>query len=253
MTVKNGFRIVMTVLTLAAVLAVLAPLFLSRTPWPEEARNHLEARGVDETGAANLVSAIYLGYRAFDTLGEAIVLFTAITGTIAILSRSGASLAPGFNQDGPGGTAFSISEDKKTSLVLRTHLLEVVTGKIGPIVLLFGGYLMLYGHLSPGGGFQGGVVTASGIVFIAIGSRSDATTRFTRASVLNRIEALGFLLLIAAAISGMAAGKGVLGDPLGSGYPRSPGFIIILNILIGVKVGAGIGFMGIAMTGRNLS
>ena len=251
MMAKKWFGTVMIVITLAAVLAVLAPLFLSRTPWPEGARNHLEARGVEETGAVNLVSSIYLGYRAFDTLGEAIVLFVAVTGTIAILSRSGASLARGFSQIDSEGIPFSISEDKKTSLVLRTHLLEVVTGKLGPIVLLFGIYLMLYGHLSPGGGFQGGVVTASGIVFIAIGSRSDAAARFTRASVLNRIESLGFLLLIAAALGGMAAGEGVLGNPLASGYPRTPEFIIILNILIGVKVGAGIGFMGIAMTGKN--
>ena len=253
MTRKEGYRNLISVLSLLVTAAVLTPLFLSRNPWPEGARDYLELRGVEETGAVNLVSAIYLGYRAYDTLGEAIVLYVAITGTMAILRRSGAALAGGFGENASENGGFSISEDKKNTLILRTHLLEVVTGKLGPIVLLFGFYLMVFGHLSPGGGFQGGVIIASGLVFIAIGSRRDAATRFTRPSVLNRIEATGFLLLIAAAVSGVIAGDGILTNPLGGGAPEKTAFIIGLNTIIGVKVGAGIGLLCIAMTGRNRS
>jgi len=112
---------------------------------------------------------------------------------------------------------------------------------------------MLYGHLSPGGGFQGGVVIASGIVFIAIGSRRDASTWLTKASALNKIESLGFLLLMSAALSGVFAGKGVLGNPLDGPLFGKAAFIIVLNIVIGLKVGSGIGFMCIAMLGRHRS
>jgi multicomponent Na+:H+ antiporter subunit B len=48
-------------------------------------RDHFVTQGVKETGAINLVSSIYLGYRAFDTLGETIVLLVAVSGIIMLL------------------------------------------------------------------------------------------------------------------------------------------------------------------------
>lgn len=47
-------------------------------------REYFTARGVQETGSINLVSAIYLGYRAFDTLGETVILFLAVAGVSAL-------------------------------------------------------------------------------------------------------------------------------------------------------------------------
>ncbi|MBI9100063.1 MAG: MnhB domain-containing protein [Spirochaetaceae bacterium] len=133
---------------------------------------------------------------------------------------------------------------------MRTHLLETVTGKLGPVVLLFGFYVMLYGHLSPGGGFQGGVVVASGIVFLALGSSSLTTSGIIRPEILSRIEALAFLMLILVSISGILLGKGFLDNPMGTSSIIPAGFIILLNIIIGLKVGAGIGFMCIVMLGK---
>ncbi|HDQ14311.1 MAG TPA: DUF4040 domain-containing protein [Sediminispirochaeta sp.] len=56
---------------------------------PELMRDFLTHNGYRDTGAFNLVSAIYLGYRAFDTFGETIVLLCAVTGSIYFLSRHG--------------------------------------------------------------------------------------------------------------------------------------------------------------------
>lgn len=234
-----------TFLGLGAVLAVVIPVFLSDFPWPTAARDYLEAHGVADSGARNLVSAIYLGYRAFDTLGETIVLLVAVSGTIGIIAQSGVSLARGFGEE---------ALDRRTASPRlrhrRTELIDVVTGKLGPIVLIFGLYVMLFGHLSPGGGFQGGVVVASGIVFIALGSKNDDSTRLQEAGVLARIEAAGFLALILAALAGMVTGSGFFGNPL-AGMGASPvSYIVILNAVIGLKVGAGIGFMCVAMMGR---
>lgn len=233
-------------LSLVAVLAVLLPIFLSQTPWPETARDFLENRGFKETGALNLVSAIYLGYRAFDTLGETIVLLVAVSGTISIISHSGITLAKGF------GSELNINQENNLSsgISRRTELVDVVTSKLGPIVLLFGFYVMLYGHLSPGGGFQGGVVTASGIVFLSLGSKTNSSTILQKGKILSRIEALGFLFLLMASISGMFVNSGFFGNPmLNTGLPNVS-FIILLNIIIGLKVGAGISYMCIAMLGR---
>ena len=69
------------------LVLVLIALFLMRAlegPHPESSgiRGYLVENGSRETGALNLVTAIYLGYRAFDTLGETMVLLVAVTGVI---------------------------------------------------------------------------------------------------------------------------------------------------------------------------
>jgi multicomponent Na+:H+ antiporter subunit B len=238
-------RSFMTVLSLISVLAVVLPVFLSSKSWPVSSRNFLKEYGLIETGARNLVSAIYLGYRAFDTLGETIVLLVAVSGTIGIISHSGISLGRGYvREDG-------LSSTKKIQQIMkRTELLDVVTGKMGPIVLVFGLYVMMYGHLSPGGGFQGGVVIASGIVFLALGSKNESSIRLQEATVLARIEASAFLLLIIAALIGIPMGFGLFGNPLSSSEEFKVGYIIALNSIIGLKVGAGIGYLCVAMMGR---
>jgi multicomponent Na+:H+ antiporter subunit B len=84
-----------TVVLAATVIYPYAPGFLD-VAWPSALRDHLEQRGVQESGARNLVSAIYLGYRAFDTLGETIVLLVAVSGTIGMIAGAGGSLAKGY-------------------------------------------------------------------------------------------------------------------------------------------------------------
>jgi len=244
-----------TYLTLAAVAAVLIPVFIDAAPWPVEARDYLELNGREQTGAINLVSAIYLGYRVFDTLGETIVLLVAVSGTIGILTRAGAILPEGYSATGVDtheGELFVITREKRLSHAMRTNLLEVVTGVLGPIVLLFGFYVMLYGHLSPGGGFQGGVVIASGVTFIGLGNRLGSSTRLTDPNMLHRIEAASFLLLILASLVGVLFGGGFfMTPPIPAGFSAATP-IIVLNAVIGLKVGAGIGLLCIALLGKEI-
>ena len=247
-----------SLISLAAAAAVLLPIFLSSTPWPTVARDYLEQNGISDSGASNLVSAIYLGYRAFDTLGETIVLMVAVIGTMGILNRAESILAEGYGISGTGNQqkslpkplAFTLPGDKRESHALRTHLLEVVTGKLGPVVLLFGFYVMMYGHLSPGGGFQGGVIIASGIIFLALGNQTVSSVKISGTKALSRMEAIAFLLLILASMSGIPLGKGFFGNPLEDMASLPAGFIILLNAIIGVKVGASISLMCIAMMGK---
>jgi len=246
---KSWTGTLQTILAIGAMGAVLLPIFLCESPWPTAARDYLVQYGQEETGAINLVSAIYLGYRAYDTLGETIVLLVAVIGTMALLSRveSLINTSDDTNTIQPI-SAFFLKDEKRKSHMLRTNLLEVVTGKVGPIVLLFGFYVMLYGHLSPGGGFQGGVIIASGIVFLALGNQQDKASVLSQSSILGRIETISFLMLILVAISGIFFGKGFFGNPLeDTAYPV--GFIVLMNSIIGLKVGTSIGFMCIAMMG----
>jgi multicomponent Na+:H+ antiporter subunit B len=267
---------------IAATICTLMPLVFLDAPWPSALRDHLEERGVQESGARNLVSAIYLGYRAFDTLGETIVLLVAVSGTIGMIAGAGGSLAKGYADvalgdtelpvedaqakkrkaellaaDSPMRVAPSAADNQAGSQVRlersrghRTELIDVVTGKLGPVVLIFGLYVMMFGHMSPGGGFQGGVVVASGIVFLALGSRAGGRSRITEPGNLARIEAVGFLFLVIASLVGSFTGAGYFGNPLARAGISPVVYIIALNAVIGLKVGAGISFMCVAMLGE---
>ncbi|MCG8480473.1 MAG: hypothetical protein MI724_15375 [Spirochaetales bacterium] len=74
----------------AMVVVVLFLALLLAGPFPTETplRSYVVERGVEETGAVNLVTAIYLGYRAFDTLGETVVLMLAVSGVIFFVERA---------------------------------------------------------------------------------------------------------------------------------------------------------------------
>lgn len=125
----------------------------------------------------------------------------------------------------------------------KTEILDLVSRKLAPFMFLFGLYLLSYGHLSPGGGFQGGVVISSGVMLLALRRRTDSPKPIFPVGMLSIAEAVIFLLLLAAGGFGMVVGVGFLGNPNEVAdviaVPRV-GFILALNVLIGLKVGAGI-------------
>ena len=129
----------------------------------------------------------------------------------------------------------------------KTDILDVAARKLAPYMFLFGFYLVSYGHLSPGGGFQGGVVIASGIILLAMARDVTLAESVIPFRALSTTESLAFVLLLAAGFSGAVVGTGFLGDVFagtgdGNATDRGPhaGFILLLNLLIGIKVGAGV-------------
>lgn len=125
----------------------------------------------------------------------------------------------------------------------KTTILDLVARKLAPFMLLFGFYLLTYGHLSPGGGFQGGVVIASGVILLAISRGVEAAESLFPVLALTKAEAFAFFLLLAAGFAGVVAGIGFLGNPVVradvQAVPRA-GMILLFNVLIGIKVGAGV-------------
>ena len=124
----------------------------------------------------------------------------------------------------------------------KTDILDLTSRKLAPYMFLFGFYLVSYGDVSPGGGFQGGVVIASGIILLAMAKGAHAAAGYFPTERLALSEAITFALLIAAGIGGLLVGAGFLADFIGGGsvpIVRTP-FIFVLNVLIGVKVAAGV-------------
>ena len=121
-----------------------------------------------------------------------------------------------------------------------TVIVKTVTRAILAAIFLYGFYIILHGHLSPGGGFGGGVVLALGFLSVLLAYGRPAAQKWLNIRVLHSVESSGPLLFLAMGFLGLAAGGAFLLNTLGKGRLFglwSAGFILPLNIIIGVKVG----------------
>lgn len=112
---------------------------------------------------------------------------------------------------------------------MTSRIVKTASRTIIPFIFLFGVYMILYGHISPGGGFQGGVIIAMGAILIIVAYGEKTLHRY--ATHLSLLELLAVTLFIFAGIIGILIGKSFF-----SGF----GAIWILNIIIGLKVSTGL-------------
>jgi len=108
------------------------------------------------------------------------------------------------------------------------------------VVFLYGIYIILFGHLSPGGGFGGGVVLALGFLSIVLAYGRSFTLKWLSIPRLEKAEAGAPLLFLIIALWGMVAGGAFLQNFMSKGslfHLYSSGVIPFLNIIIGLKVG----------------
>lgn len=145
----------------------------------------------------------------------------------------------------------------------KTDILDVATRKLAPYMFLFGLYLVSFGDVSPGGGFQGGVVIASGVILLVMGRAAGTAEMLFPIHRLTLVETLTFLLLLAAGGAGMVLAGSFLADFLRgtAGAAEAAGglfrpflprvrFIFLLNVLIGVKVAAGVSLICLHLFGE---
>jgi len=180
--------------------------------------NYYIKNGIEQTGATNIVTSVVVNYRGFDTLGEITVLFIAAIGLGAVL-RAG--------------------RKKKSERKIEPASLILYTGCrfLFPLILLFGTYIFIHGHLTPGGGFQGGAVIASAFLLIYLGCRE----RRINETVTKVTDSLGGLIFVVTGLIGLAVGNYFLINFLPKGIPNllfSAGIIPIIYIAIGFKVGS---------------
>jgi len=115
---------------------------------------------------------------------------------------------------------------------MTSRIIKTVTRALFPFILLFGSYIIIFGHLSPGGGFQGGVILAMAIILAIVVYGHNRFQRFI--PYLMFVEIIGIFLFILIGISGIASGKQFL---------VNLGTIPLLNIIIGLKVFSGLVLM----------
>ena len=122
------------------------------------------------------------------------------------------------------------------SLVVKT-----VTAMLKGLILLFGVYIVLYGHLTPGGGFSGGVVIACAFVLLTLAEGQRVGLRTITKGLASELDSVGALLFLGIAVAGMCYLNVFFKNvPTSEGQYFaliSGGAIPLSNIGIGLKVG----------------
>ncbi len=210
-------------LLLLCIGSIFAALLFGYTPDSElntTARYYAEHTAQD-IGAANIVTAIIVTYRGLDTLGEVTVLFLAA-------SIVGMVLARGKRQGGV----------QQRDLPATGELLTTGSHLLVPLILLLGVYVFVNGHLTPGGGFQGGAILASAILLLLL---TEPMRRFSH-RLISLLESTSGLVFVSIGVLGMFFAGGFLDNrilPIGTlGELFSAGVIPIIYSFIGLKVGA---------------
>jgi multicomponent Na+:H+ antiporter subunit B len=179
---------------------------------------------VPERHMTNVVTAVVFDYRGFDTLGEEFILFTAVTGVVILLRE--------------GEVAEKAAKVSRSPGVPSLRLFGTLMVGAG---LLVGAWLAAFGYVTPGGGFQGGVVMASGVVLLYFATRYGVYQPYGREDFLDPIEAVGAGGYAVIGVVALLSGLPYLTNLLGPGTPGtlvSAGSIPFLNWASALEVAA---------------
>lgn len=176
-------------------------------------------RGQMETGAENLVAAIYLNYRLFDTLLEALLLLVSVIGVSQFAKLSGSERMYQQTSQSPE----QLKQNKSS------HILEVSLTPVYFLIAIFGVYVIVTGMDGPGGGFQGGAILAAILISVHF-AQGKQLLRFGTA---EKIEKLMYVLILATGMFFLT-----FQNNLDLGQHRI--YLLLMNVLIGVKVFTGL-------------
>jgi multicomponent Na+:H+ antiporter subunit B len=188
---------------------------------------------VYERHATDVVNAITYDYRGFDTLGEEFILFASVLGVLLLFRPAGEE----DEQHHQARQQTHLEDALPVSDALRVAMQAMVGAMI-----VFGAYIATHGQLTPGGGFQGGVILASAPLVVYLSGDVGAFERIISSPLIKLVE------------SGGAAGYAIIGTaalffgahfltnivPLGStGDLFSSGTIAIISVSVGMEVTGG--------------
>ena len=191
----------------------------------------INANATRERHVTNMVSAVNFDYRGFDTLGEEFMLLCAVTGVTVLLR-------------GTRGEQLSARPGKVEgrSIQRRSDGVAMICRMMGGLVLLFGVYVVLHAMTTPGGGFQGGAILASGALLVFLGEGYRAWRRLIKSEIMDASEGLGATLYALCGFASMALGAPFLRNILPLGKPGdlfSGGLMLVENAGVALAVAGG--------------
>ncbi|MBQ8314880.1 MAG: hypothetical protein IJX95_03950 [Lachnospiraceae bacterium] len=189
--------------------------------------------GIHDTGATNNVASMILDYRAFDTLGESHVLFVAAVCVMILLRLE-------LNKDGkPTDVKRAEEENDRLYEPKNDKILQLSAKILVPMIIMFGIYVILNGHLSPGGGFSGGAIIGAGLILYVNAFGFEKASRIMNRKNYAVISVIPLLFYAIAKGYSFFTGANHLESGISTGTPGailSGGLILPLNICVGIVV-----------------
>jgi multicomponent Na+:H+ antiporter subunit B len=176
---------------------------------------------------ANVVGSLTFDQRGFDTMGEELIMFAAATSAVMLLRL--------MREEEEGEAEFGYGREDVVGALRLTGTAFL------PVTLLVGCYVIAHGHLTPGGGFQGGVVLATGMHLAYLAGDYKVLERLRPSSLLDIAESGAVAGYLAVGLIGLGLTGSFLANwvPLGTfGNLLSAGTVPVLNGLVGIEVGA---------------
>ena len=242
------FRFVYLIISAIVALNVIVVLLITVNYLPpfgspdNPAVNEVTARyierGVYETASLNIVTSVLFSYRSFDTLGEALMLFTAAMAVIMLMRNFSTDVSNEKIKDDLKASGQKIYGELK-ALKKQPLLLRAIVGTLTPFIMIYGIYILFNGHLSPGGSFSGGTILGVGLVLCSLAYGKEQVAKFFpfKMSLLLSSIALAFYAIIKGYAFVVGASGNSTGIPLGTpGNIFSGGLILPLSISVGIVV-----------------
>lgn len=194
-------------------------------------------QGPTEVGVPNLVTAVLASYRGYDTFGETVVIFTA---GLAVLLLLGVREDPRKLRSG-------------MDLVGDQVILRSVVKVLIPLILLYGLYVQFHGDFGAGGGFQAGVIFATGFILYELVFGEKVARAVVPPRWLHRLAAIGVLIYGGVGVYSMLAGKAFLDysalaeDPIDGQHLG----ILLIELGVGIAVFSVVLLIFYAFSGRS--
>ena len=180
---------------------------------------HYIQRAAEEIGMPNMVTAVLASYRGYDTFGETLVVFTAGLAVLLLLG------IPELPKSRPHSSAI---DDQV--------VLKVVVKLLIPLILLYALYVQFHGDFGAGGGFQAGVIFATGFILYEMVFGANNAHAVMPPAWLPRLAALGVLIYGGVGLVSMMAGKPFLDYSALSGDPVHGQHLGVLLVELGVGI-----------------
>ena len=192
----------------------------------------LDKVAVPERSTTDVVTAVNFDYRGLDTIGEEYILFVSAAG-VALLLRRQRREAQRAARDEAAGRRVPPTTDAVRLLCL---LLVAPTSVLGL-------YVVAHGQLTPGGGFQGGVVLATALLLVYLAGRYPAMEHLGSPAVIEIGEAVGAGGFVLVGLGALLAGGAFLENLLPRGISATltaGGTVAVISACIGLEVAAGV-------------
>ncbi len=222
--------------------AVLAVVFVA-TAWKLPASGTfagaygqlLDRVATPERHATDVVTAVNFDYRGIDTLGEEFILFASVTGVVLLLR-----MHPGEHES--EASRREEGEDLERQVPPTSNAVRLLGLGLVGVCVVFGLYVVSHGQVTPGGGFQGGVVLATAPLLAYLAGGSEVFERIAPERFVGVGEALGAAAFGAIGVAGIVCGGSYLQNVFGLGHwgsIDSAGSIALLDLATGLEVAGG--------------